>query len=78
MIKNKTGVEERYRQDCYRELETYLLPTFGNCDIRSPEHFSKATVAAWVNKMAQTYVWRGSKRKLMSPKTLKNLRALQG
>ncbi|MFI9806247.1 hypothetical protein ACIHEJ_18140 [Streptomyces sp. NPDC052301] len=25
-IKNKTGVEERYRQDCYRELETYLQP----------------------------------------------------
>ncbi|MEV6738600.1 site-specific integrase [Streptomyces sp. NPDC051104] len=75
-IKNKTGVEERYRQDCYRELETYLEPTFGNCDIRSAEHFSKATVSAWVNKMAQTYVWRGSKRKLMSPKTLKNLHGL--
>jgi integrase len=72
-IKDKTGVEERYRQDCVRELETYLLPTFGNCDVRSAEHFSKTTVAAWVNKMAQTYVWRGSKRKLMSPKTLKNV-----
>ncbi|WP_411092217.1 tyrosine-type recombinase/integrase [Streptomyces sp. 049-1] len=72
-IKNKTGVEERYRADCYRELEQYLVPTFGNCDVRSPEHFSKATVAAWVNRMAQTYVWRGSKRKLMSPKTLKNV-----
>jgi integrase len=76
VIKNKTGVEERYRNDCMRELETYLLPTFGTCDVRSTEHFSKATVAAWVNKMAQTYVWRGSKRKLMSPKTLKNIFAL--
>jgi integrase len=75
-IANKTGVEERYRADCYRELEQYLLPTFGNCDIRSPEHFSRATVAAWVNKMAQTYVWRGSKRKLMSPKTLRNVHGL--
>ncbi|QJS11544.1 site-specific integrase [Streptomyces argyrophyllae] len=75
-IARKTGVEERYRQDCYRELEQYLLPTFGNCDVRSTEHFSRATVAAWVNKMAQTYVWRGSKRKLMSPKTLKNVHGL--
>ncbi|WP_241965842.1 tyrosine-type recombinase/integrase [Streptomyces sp. 111WW2] len=76
VIENKTGVEDRYRQDCYRELVTYLEPTFGNCDIRSPEHFCKATVAGWVNAMAQTYVWRGSKRKLMSPKTLKNLHGL--
>lgn len=76
VIKSKTGVGERYRQDCYRELEMYLLPTFGNCDVRSAEHFSKATVAAWVNRMAQTYVWRGSKKKLMSPKTLKNLHGL--
>ncbi|MET7722967.1 tyrosine-type recombinase/integrase [Streptomyces mirabilis] len=72
-IANKTGVEERYRQDCVRELETYLLLTFGNCDIRSTEHFSKATVAAWVNLMAKTMVFRGSKHKIMSPKTLKNL-----
>ncbi|WP_405759547.1 site-specific integrase [Streptomyces sp. NBC_01420] len=76
VIKNKTGVEERYRRDCYRELEMYLEPTFGNCDVRSAEHFSKRTVAAWVIKMGQTYVWRGSKRKLMSPKTLKNLHGL--
>ncbi|MFC8332817.1 tyrosine-type recombinase/integrase [Streptomyces olivaceus] len=72
-IKNKTGVEKRYKQDCYRELETYLLPTFAHCDVRSTEHFSKATVAAWVNKMATTMVYRGSKHKPMSPKTLKNL-----
>ncbi|GAA2621359.1 site-specific integrase [Streptomyces vastus] len=75
-IKNRTGIEERYRQDCVRELETYLNPTFGNCDIRSTEHFSKATVGAWVNAMAKTHVFRGSKRKLMSPKTLKNLHGL--
>ncbi|MGW6739748.1 tyrosine-type recombinase/integrase [Streptomyces sp. NPDC055025] len=75
-IKNKTGVEERYRRDCVRELETYLLPTFGNCDVRSTEHFSKATISAWVNLMAKTKVYRGSKHKVMSPKTLKNLVAL--
>ncbi|MEZ7004968.1 tyrosine-type recombinase/integrase [Streptomyces sp. AD55] len=75
-IKNKTGVEERYRQDCIRELETYLLPTFATCDVRSTEHFSKATVATWVNRMSETYVMRGSKRKLMSPKTLRNLHGL--
>ncbi|MCX4609509.1 tyrosine-type recombinase/integrase [Streptomyces mirabilis] len=72
-IVNKTGVEERYRLDCVRELETYLLPTFGNCDIRSTEHFSKATISAWVNMTAKTMVWRGSKHKVMSPKTLKNV-----
>jgi integrase len=72
-IKDKTGVEERYRLDCVRELETYLLPTFGTCDVRSTEHFSKTTVAAWVNVMAKTMVYRGSKHKVMSPKTLKNV-----
>ncbi|GAA2621235.1 hypothetical protein [Streptomyces vastus] len=45
-IKNRTGIEERYRQDCVRELETCLNPRFGNCDIRSTEHLSKATVGA--------------------------------
>ncbi|MBC9729886.1 site-specific integrase [Streptomyces sp. TRM68367] len=75
-IGNRTGVSEKYREDCIRELETYLFPTFGNCDVRSAEHFSKATVSSWVNAMTKTYVWRGSKRKLMSPKTLKNLHGL--
>lgn len=75
-IKNRTGVEERYRGAILQELETYLLPTFANCDIRSTEHFCKATISAWQNAMCKTYVWRGSKRKLMSPKTVKNLRGL--
>lgn len=75
-IKNRTGIEERYRDAIRKELETYLIPTFGNCDVRSTEHFSSATVRAWVNQMAQTKVWRGSKHKLMSPKTLKNLHGL--
>ncbi|WTW95471.1 site-specific integrase [Streptomycetaceae bacterium NBC_01309] len=75
-VKNRTGVEDRYKDAIRKELETYILPTFGNCDVRSTEHFSKATVSAWVNTMAKTKVWRGSQHKLMSPKTLKNLHGL--
>jgi integrase len=75
-IKNRTGVEDRYRDAILKELTTYILPTFGNCDVRSPEHFSKATVGAWVNQMVKTPVWRGSTHKPMSPKTLKNLHGL--
>ncbi|MEV5677239.1 site-specific integrase [Streptomyces sp. NPDC052179] len=75
-IKNRTGVEDYYRDAIEKELRTYILPTFGNCDIRSTKHFSKATVGAWVNKMAKTRVWRGSVHKEMSPKTLKNLHGL--
>ncbi|MCX4550529.1 MULTISPECIES: site-specific integrase [unclassified Streptomyces] len=75
-VKNRTGVEEQYKVAITKELDTYLLPTFGHCDIRSTEHFSKATVSAWVNQMAKTKVWRGSRHKEMSPKTLKNLHGL--
>lgn len=75
-VKNRTGIEDRYRDAIEKELRTYILPTFGNCDVRSTEHFSKATVGAWVNEMCQTLVWRGSKRKKMSPKTVKNLHGL--
>ncbi|MFI0934682.1 tyrosine-type recombinase/integrase [Streptomyces sp. NPDC021019] len=75
-IANRTGVEDRYRGSIVKELETYLLPTFGNCDVRSTDHFSKATVGAWVNALAATHVWRGSKYKLMAPKTVKNLHGL--
>ncbi|WP_019548512.1 tyrosine-type recombinase/integrase [Streptomyces sulphureus] len=75
-LKNRTGVEERYRAASLKELETYVFPTFGNCDVRSPEHFSKATVGAWVNAMANTKVWRGSTHKAMSSKTLRNLHGL--
>ncbi|MFD5788670.1 tyrosine-type recombinase/integrase [Streptomyces sp. NPDC127037] len=75
-IKNRTGIEERYRRDCYRDLENYILPTFAHCDVRSTDHFSSKTVRAWVNQLAQTKVWRGSKHKTMSPKTLKNLHGL--
>lgn len=75
-VKNRTGIEDRYRDAILKELETYILPTFGNCDVRSTEHFSKATVGSWVNVMSKTMVWRGSKHKPMSAKTLKNLHGL--
>jgi len=75
-VEQRTGIEERYRADCMRELETYIFPTFANCDVRSTEHFSSRTVRAWVNLMTQTRIWRGSHHKEMSPKTLKNLHGL--
>ncbi|MFD3978368.1 tyrosine-type recombinase/integrase [Streptomyces griseus] len=75
-VRNRTGVEAYYKSAIEKELRTYLLPTFGECDIRSTEHFQKRTVQKWVNKMAETYVWRGSEHKPMSPKTLKNLHGL--
>lgn len=75
-IKNRTGIEERYRDDCLRDLETYIFPTFANCDVRSVDHFCKRTIQVWVGQLAKTHVWRGSVRKLMSPKTIKNLHGL--
>ncbi|MFJ5038030.1 tyrosine-type recombinase/integrase [Streptomyces parvulus] len=76
IIQNRSGISDRYRGDCERDLETYIFPTFENCDVRSVEHFCRKTIQAWVNTMAATYVWRGSKRKLMAGKTLKNLKGL--
>ncbi|MFF5968148.1 tyrosine-type recombinase/integrase [Streptomyces collinus] len=75
-VNHRTGVEDRYRDACHGELARYINPTFGNCDIRSSEHFSKRTIQAWVNQLETTEVRRGSKRKLMSPKTIKNLHGL--
>ncbi|MFD7956971.1 tyrosine-type recombinase/integrase [Streptomyces ardesiacus] len=75
-VKHRTGVEDRYKDACHGELARYINPTFGNCDIRSSSHFSKRTIQAWVNQLALTKVRRGSKEKLMSPKTIKNLHGL--
>lgn len=75
-VLHRTGIEDRYRDACLGELARYLVPAFGNCDIRSTVHFSKRTVQAWVNTLAATEVRRGAKRKLMSPKTIKNLHGL--
>ncbi|MGW7710928.1 tyrosine-type recombinase/integrase [Streptomyces sp. NPDC054771] len=74
-INNRTA-SENYKKQRRRAVEMYLAPTFAHCDIRSTEHFSKATVTAWVNKMQATKVKRGSKIKLMSPETLRGLHGL--
>lgn len=75
-VRHRTGVEDRYRDACMGELERYMFPTFGTCDIRSTDHLTKRTIQAWVNQLAKTEVRRGSKLKLMSPKTIKNLHGL--
>ncbi|MFJ7489762.1 tyrosine-type recombinase/integrase [Streptomyces sp. NPDC097727] len=74
-VENRTA-SKRYKQQRIRALEMYMFPTFGNCDIRSAEHFSKATIGAWVNKMLKMKVKRGSKTKDMSPETLRGLHGL--
>ncbi|MFF4385546.1 tyrosine-type recombinase/integrase [Streptomyces sp. NPDC001552] len=75
-IAARTGVEEHYRHALTRELETYLLPTFRDKDVRSPKDFSKRTIGAWVNALAETELWSGAARKRMSPKTIRNLHGL--
>lgn len=55
-VEDRTGIEEHYRVAIMRELETYILPTFGECDVRSPEHFSQDTIRPWVRKLEQTMV----------------------
>ncbi|MCH0538364.1 site-specific integrase [Streptomyces sp. MUM 203J] len=75
-IGNRTGTEDRYRDDCLRDLETYIFPTFANCDVRSAEHFNHDTVQAWVNLMKGTTVRRGSQDKTMAAKSIRNLHGL--
>ncbi|MFE7216782.1 tyrosine-type recombinase/integrase [Streptomyces sp. NPDC057611] len=74
-IENRTA-GKRHKVQVVRSLEVYIFPTFGNCDIRSAEHFSKATIGAWVNQMLKTKVKRGSRIKDMSPQTLRGLHGL--
>ncbi|WP_030387089.1 tyrosine-type recombinase/integrase [Streptomyces sp. NRRL S-241] len=76
MITNRAGIEERYRRDCLRDLDTYIFPTFGECDVRSTKHFSSDTIDAWLRKMEQTKIWRGAEKKNLSPKTIRNFHGL--
>ncbi|MFF4292202.1 tyrosine-type recombinase/integrase [Streptomyces vinaceus] len=63
-----------YKTQRIRMLEMYIFPTFGTCDVRSAEHFSKATIGAWVNEMRVTQVRRGGgELKDMSNGTLRGL-----
>ncbi|MEU2823007.1 hypothetical protein ABZ763_12190 [Streptomyces bacillaris] len=73
-IENRTA-GAYYKRQRIRALEMYIFPTFAHCDIRSAEHFSKATVGAWINKMRQTKVRRGNSKKVkdMAPETLRGL-----
>lgn len=82
-VENRTGIGERYRNAIRRELETYILPTFAQCDVRSAEHFSQDTIRPWVRQLEQTMVSKGQKPKRgkpklrkMSPKTIRNLHGL--
>ncbi|MEU2487135.1 site-specific integrase [Streptomyces sp. NPDC012617] len=82
-VKNRTGIEEHYRVSLFGELERYIFPTFGECDVRSTEHFSGETVSAWVRQLETTMVSVGQKPKhgkaktrKMSPKTIRNLHGL--
>ncbi|MBB4987513.1 tyrosine-type recombinase/integrase [Streptomyces nymphaeiformis] len=74
----RTGIEEHYRKACHRELEMYIFPTFGECDVRSVKHFSSDTIRAWVRVLEQTKVrkGRGPRNRPMSPKTIRNLHGL--
>ncbi|MFD8774564.1 tyrosine-type recombinase/integrase [Streptomyces sp. NPDC059916] len=83
LVADKTGIEEHYRRACERDLERYVYPTFGECDVRSVEQFSRDTVRAWVRKLEKTKVHRGQvpktgtgKLRPMSPKTIRNLHGL--
>ncbi|AMS01591.1 MULTISPECIES: tyrosine-type recombinase/integrase [Streptomyces] len=78
VIELKTGIEEQYRKDCLRELEMYIFPTFGECDVRSVGHFSSDTIRGWVRVLEQTKVrkGRGPLNRMMSPKTIRNLHGL--
>ncbi|WP_299541989.1 site-specific integrase [uncultured Streptomyces sp.] len=82
IIMERTGIEEHYRQACLGDLERWIFPTFGECDVRSTEHFSSDTIRPWVRKLETTLVRRGGmpdgspKMKPMSPKTLRNLHGL--
>ncbi|MFB8348007.1 tyrosine-type recombinase/integrase [Streptomyces niveus] len=82
-IQNRTGIGEYYRSTCLRDLEKYVFPTFGECDVRSTEHFSGDTIRAWVRQLEMTMVnvggsqrYRTGKKRPMSPKTIRNMHAL--
>ncbi|MEW2631768.1 site-specific integrase [Streptomyces sp. NPDC048389] len=82
-IDHRTGIEERYRGACHGELERWIYPHFGECDVRSTEHFSTDTIRAWVRYLEQAKVFSGQRPKVgepkwrpMSPKTIRNLHGL--
>jgi integrase len=72
-VEHRTKIEENTKKAYRQELTDWIFPTFGECDVRSTEHFTKRTIAAWVIKLKNTQLGTGRK---MSPKTIRNLHGL--
>ncbi|KRV48811.1 hypothetical protein AQ490_23370 [Wenjunlia vitaminophila] len=75
-IEERTGIDARTRKDYLRDLERWIAPTFGECDIRSADHFSKSTIARWLIWLEQQTITRGKTTRKISPKTIRNLHGL--
>ncbi|MFC8884416.1 tyrosine-type recombinase/integrase [Streptomyces cinereoruber] len=76
----RRSIENRMAGDYHkrlqiRALENHIFPIFENCDVRSTEHFSKATISAWLNVMRKKKVQygRGAPYRHMSTGTLRGL-----
>ncbi|WP_329141071.1 tyrosine-type recombinase/integrase [Streptomyces sp. NBC_00670] len=84
VIDTKTGIEGNSRKRQHRNLERWINPVFGECDIRSAEHISKDTVRQWVIGLEKTLVHWGSTPRSgvaknlrpMSPYTIRTLHGL--
>jgi integrase len=84
IVDTKTGIEGNTRKRQHRNLERWINPVFGECDIRSADHFSKTTVRRWIGALETTLVHRGRTPKTgtpknlrpMSPNTIRNLHSL--
>lgn len=74
-ISERTGIEGRTRLEATRNLETWVFPTFGECDIRSAEDFSRSTISQWIRQLEQTYVTRGTKPTKNPPRATPKLMA---
>lgn len=81
-VEDRTDVEDFTRSDYVRILDTWIFPTFGECDVRSTEHFSKVTISRWLLRLQRTTFTRGKtadgkpKVRKMSPKTIRNIHGL--
>ncbi|MFD4315079.1 tyrosine-type recombinase/integrase [Streptomyces sp. NPDC058548] len=73
-IASRTG-GDYYKRLQTRALENHIFPIFGNCDVRSTEHFCKDTISAWVNLMLEKKVQygRGAEYRNMGSETLRGL-----
>lgn len=60
-MEERTGIEQRTRRDNLRLLETWIFPTFGECDVRSATHFSRSTIRKWIRVLEETLVTPGPK-----------------